>query len=344
MAVYTMIDEEALHHLLRGYDIGQAVTCQGITEGVENSNYKLTTTTGDFILTIYEKRVSPKDLPFFMGLMTHLSQTGYPCPTPIADKKQCVLQTHANKPLAIVSFLQGQSHPTPTPSHCYQAGAVLARLHLAAADFTGGKNNLRVNALGQSAWQGLFETCHATAKTLTDNFKALDLKQTLATIDADWPQSLPKGIIHADLFPDNVLFADSDNNRDNIKISGVIDFYFACYDFLAYDLAIMINAWCFDTPDALNREKSAALIDGYTSQRQLTTGEWEALPLLVRGAAMRFFLTRLYDWEHTPKDAQVKRLDPLDYWQRLLVHSEITHASQFRPTNAMPDKKPNRHA
>ena len=337
MAVYTMIEEEALHNLLLGYDIGQAVTCHGITEGVENSNYKLTTTTGDFILTIYEKRVAPNDLPFFMGLMTHLSQAGYPCPTPIADKNQCVLQTHADKPLAIVSFLQGQSHATPTPHHCYQAGAVLARLHLAAADFTDGKNamTMRRNALGQSAWQGLFETCYDTAKTLTDDFKQLDLKQVLATIDKEWPQELPqelpKGIIHADLFPDNVLFADNDN--DNIKISGVIDFYFACYDFLAYDLAIMLNAWCFDTPDTLNHKKSSALIDGYVSQRQLSDGEWEALPLLVRGAAMRFFLTRLYDWEHTPADAQVKRLDPLDYWQRLLVHSGIGDASQFRPTN-----------
>lgn len=326
MAVYTMIEEEALQTLLLGYDIGQAVACRGITEGVENSNYKLTTTTGDFILTIYEKRVAPKDLPFFMGLMTHLSQTGYPCPTPIADKNQCVLQTHADKPLAIVSFLQGQSYATPTPRHCYQAGAVLAQLHLAAADFTGGKNTMRMNALGQAAWQGLFETC---TNTLTDDFKQLDLTQLLATIDKDWPQNLPKGIIHADLFPDNVLFAA--NNSDNIKISGVIDFYFACYDFLAYDLAIMINAWCFDTPDVLNREKSSALIDGYISQRQLTDGEWKALPLLVRGAAVRFFLTRLYDWEHTPADAQVKRLDPLDYWQRLLVHNNITDASQFRP-------------
>ena len=320
MAVYTAISQTDLARLLAGYDIGEAVACVGITEGVENSNYKLTTSKGEFILTIYEKRVAAEDLPFFIGLMTHLAAAGYPCPKPIANRQHQVLQTHASKPLAIVSFLPGRSHATPTIPQCYNAGAVLAWLHLAAEDFP----MQRANALGQAAWGELFAKCREG--TSVNTFRGLDIGETLASIASHWPQNtdLPHGIIHADLFADNVLFADDDT------ISGVIDFYFACRDMLAYDLAIMLNAWCFDSPETLNREKSSALIAGYCARRQLTPAEWEALPLLAKGAAMRFFLTRLYDWDNTPDDAQVQRHDPMAYWQRLLVHEGITHPDQLR--------------
>ena len=314
MAVYTPMAEDDLARLLTGYDIGQAVALDGITEGVENTNYKLTTNRGEFILTIYEKRVDAADLPFFMDLMAHLSAGGYPCPTPIADKKGQVLQRHANKPLAIVSFLPGISHLIPSASQCYAAGAVLARLHLAAADLP--LQLQRKNALGQAAWQPLFDRCRQSA----DRFIAgssQTLAQWLGEIGDAWPKDLPTGVVHADLFPDNVLFT-------NGAITGVIDFYFACQDYFAYDLAVMLNAWCFDRPQDFNKEKSAALINGYASHRPLTKFESAALPILAKGAAMRFFLTRLYDWDNTPADAQVRRHDPMDYWHRLNAYTHIS--------------------
>ena len=317
MAVYTVITDAMIDQLLAGYDIGQRRQLTGITQGVENTNYRLETTKGDYILTIYERRVTPAELPFFIGLKGHLAAKHFPCPSPVADKTGQILQTIKDKPMAIVTFLQGASITIPNEQHCRKAGEVLATLHLQAADFT----IKRPNALSQHAWRPLFaDTGKATDQLETG--LTLTVDHWLSRIEAEWPKDLPSGVIHADLFPDNILFSGD-------EISGVIDFYFACQDWFAYDLAIMINAWCFDNQKAFQREHAAALFAGYTSLRPLNQAEYVSLPVLARGAAMRFFLTRLYDWINTPADAQVQPHNPVDYLDRLRFFDAITTTEQM---------------
>ena len=310
MAVYTQIDDETIDALLAQYAIGKRRALTGITQGVENTNYRLETDLendrgGRYILTIYEKRVKEADLPFFLGLKHHLAAKGYPCPSPIADRDGQILQKIQGKPMAIVSFLDGTDSPAPTTEQCEKAGAILARLHLDAKDFT----IPRPNALGQHAWAGLFNACGDAANHLENGLGA-QIQKWLDDIQNAWRHDLPQGVIHADLFPDNVLFS-------NHNISGVIDFYFACQDMLAYDVAITINAWCFDDKMRFCPDRYKAMLKGYTDLRPLTKTEQNALPILAKGAAMRFFLTRLYDWINTPEDAQVQPHDPKDYLARL---------------------------
>ena len=310
MAVYTQIDDEMIDALLAQYAIGKRRALTGITQGVENTNYRLETDLendrgGRYILTIYEKRVKAEDLPFFLGLKHHLAAKGYPCPSPIADRDGQILQKIQGKPMAIVSFLDGTDSPAPTTEQCQKAGAILARLHLDAKDFT----IPRPNALGQHAWAGLFNACGDAANHLEKGLGA-QIQKWLEDIQNAWRQDLPQGVIHADLFPDNVLFTGH-------EISGVIDFYFACQDMYAYDVAITINAWCFDDKMSFCHDRYKAMLKGYTDLRPLTKTEQNALPILAKGAAMRFFLTRLYDWINTPADAQVKPHDPQDYLARL---------------------------
>ena len=310
MAVYTQIDDETIDALLAQYAIGKRRALTGITQGVENTNYRLETDLendreGIYILTIYEKRVKEADLPFFLGLKKHLAAKGYPCPSPIADREGKILQKIQGKPMAIVSFLDGTDSPAPTTEQCEKAGAILARLHLDAKDFT----IPRPNALGQHAWAGLFNACGDAANHLENGLGA-QIQKWLDDIQNAWRHDLPQGVIHADLFPDNVLFS-------NHEISGVIDFYFACQDMYAYDVAITINAWCFDDKMRFCHDRYKAMLKGYTDLRPLNDAEQNALPILAKGAAMRFFLTRLYDWINTPADAQVKPHDPQDYLARL---------------------------
>ena len=310
MAVYTQIDDEMIDDLLAGYAIGKRRALTGITQGVENTNYRLETDLendrgGRYILTIYEKRVDAADLPFFLGLKKHLAAKGYPCPSPIADREGKILQKIQGKPMAIVSFLDGTDSPAPTTEQCEKAGAILARLHLDAKDFT----IPRPNALGQHAWAGLFNACGDAANRLEKGLGA-QIQKWLDDIQNAWRGDLPQGVIHADLFPDNVLFS-------NHEISGVIDFYFACQDMYAYDVAITINAWCFDDKMSFCPDRYKAMLKGYTDLRPLTKTEETALPILAKGAAMRFFLTRLYDWINTPAGAQVQPHDPQDYLARL---------------------------
>jgi len=308
MAVYTEVSDDALDAYLDDYDIGSLVAFRGIAEGVENSNFSLRTTAGDFILTLYEKRVDPVDLPWFLGLMRHLAARGLSCPLPVAGRDGAALRTLCGRHAAITTFLPGVWPRRVRPDHCRPLGEALARLHLAGADFA----PVRANALGPQAWPTLLEKCRARAGEVQPGLAA-DLDAALADLLAAWPQHLPRGHIHADLFPDNVFFLDG-------HLSGLIDFYFACTDVLAYDVAVCLNAWCFEPDFAFNATKGRALLAGYDSVRPLSEAERSALPILAQGAALRFLLTRLYDWLNTPPGAFVTRKDPLDYLRRLRFH------------------------
>jgi len=312
MAVYTRVDENDLTNFLNTYDIGEATSFSGITEGVENSNYRLTTTKGAYILTLYEKRVRTEDLPFFIGLMAHMAKAGITCPEPVADRDGQVLKELNGKAAAIVTFLSGTWNASPSAARCRAAGTTLARMHLAGGNFS----LKRQNALNASAWPLLLQSAGRDAVNSLRQGLFDEARSRLDTILTNWPDNLPRGVLHADLFPDNVLFVGD-------EVTGVIDFYFACNDMLAYDLAIMLNAWCFETDGSFNITKSRQLIDGYQSIRPLSDGEIASIPVLCRGSAMRFFLTRLYDWIHTPPDAQVRPHDPMAYWKRLNFHEQV---------------------
>jgi homoserine kinase type II len=308
MAVYTDLSDEELAGLLARYDLGAARAFKGIAEGVENSNFYLETDSGRHILTIYEKRVNASDLPFFFAVMEQAARAGVPCPDPAHGRDGEVIQSVRGKPCAIISFLQGVSPRRPSAAQCRAVGAALARLHLALA----GLEIERANALGAAAWPGLAAGREADMEALEPGSAAL-VAQDLAALRA-WPADLPRGPIHADLFPDNVLFLGD-------AVSGLIDFYFACTDLLAYDLAIMLNAWCFEpNMREFDLVRGRALIAGYESVRGLSEPERAALPLLARGAALRFFLTRLIDWFGTPDGALVRRKDPREYLSRLAFH------------------------
>ncbi len=309
MAVYTHIDDEELAALLERYDIGDLRSFSGIAEGVENSNYIVRTTTAPYILTLYEKRVNEVDLPFFIGLMEHLSAKGLRCPVPVRDKSGNVLQTCAGRAAALVSFLDGASFQYPDRHKCAALGAELADFHLKAADFT----VMRENALGPENWGPLLASIKGDIPDLPH-----DIRQTtashLASILEHWPENLPRGFIHADLFPNNALFVKD-------QLTGIIDFYFGCYDILAYDLAVVLNSWCFNADGSFNLTKSSSLLAAYQEHRPLSIDEKLALPILCRGAALRFFLTRLFDWINTPKTALVEPLNPMEYYTKLRFHT-----------------------
>ena len=308
MAVYTEVTDEALAAFLTEYAIGDMVAFRGIAEGVENSNYSLKTTAGDFILTLYEKRVDPAALPWFLGLMAHLATRGIVCPQPVRARDGEALRVLAGKHAAITTFLPGVWPRRPRVEHCGPVGGALAALHLAGADYA----PRRANALGAHGWRPLLERSRARADEVQPGMMA-ELDTALTDILADWPADLPLGHIHADLFPDNVFFLDR-------KLSGLIDFYFAATDSLAYDVAVCLNAWCFETDFSFNVTKGRALLSGYEAVRPLSAAEKAALPVLCRGAAIRFLLTRLYDWLNTPDGALVTRKDPMEYVRRLRFH------------------------
>ena len=315
MAVYTEVSAEDLETFLAAYDIGEALVFKGIAEGVENSNYFLRTTRGAFILTLYEKRVREDDLPFFLGLLEHLAKRGLPCSKPVRGRDGEIYRVLKHRPAAILTFLDGVSFAHPTPAHCRLAGRALAQLHRAGADFT----LQRKNALGPEGWRKLARDCAPDADTVMNGMSAL-IASELDFVGKAWPQGLPQGVIHADLFPDNVLFVEN-------RLSGLIDFYFACNDALTYDLAVMLNAWCFDEGTAFDIAKSRALIAGYQELRPLEAVERAALPALARGAALRFLLTRTYDWLHHDSHALVRPKDPRAFAQHLRFHRN-THGPE----------------
>ncbi len=308
MAVYTEVSDEALAAFLNEYDLGSAVAFRGIAEGVENSNYQLRTTAGDFILTLYERRVDPAELPWFLGLMQHLAGAGILCPLPVRGRDGESLRMIAGRPACITTFLTGVWPRRVRPEHCAPLGAALAGLHLVGA----GYRPTRPNALGPAGWQPLLQRCLPRADQVQPGL-GRELEAALASILARWPDSLPTGHIHADLFPDNVFFLDG-------RISGLIDFYFAATDVLAYDVAVCLNAWCFEPDFQFNVTKARALLRAYSAGRDLSREEREALPVLCQGAAIRFLLTRLFDWVNTPDGALVTRKDPMEYLRRLRLH------------------------
>ncbi len=317
MAVYTDVSGEDLDAFIARYDIGSVLAFKGIAEGVENSNYLLHTEAGYYILTLYEKRVDPDDLPFFLGLMDHLSVRGISCPTPLKTVNGDTLGTLSNRPAAIVTFLEGISVRRPKPEHCSALGEALGRMHLAGVDFP----MYRPNALSIEGWPPLFAAAKPRADEV-ENGLAEELEGELDHIAAYWPGELPRGVIHADLFPDNVFFLKS-------AVSGLIDFYFACSDMLAYDVAICLNAWCFEADMSFNVTKAKALLSGYSRVRRLEPAEYDALPLLARGACLRFLLTRLNDWLNVPEDALVTPHDPKEYLRKLRFHRSVDSARAY---------------
>ena len=317
MAVYTNVSADEIASFIAEYDVGDVVSFKGIAEGVENSNFLLSTTKGNYILTLYEKRVNPKDLPFFLGLMNHLAQKGINCATPIADRNGNNLKELCGRPTALISFLDGLSVSRPNVQNCAHLGKALAQMHLAVSDFT----ITRKNDLSIEGWEKLAASCEMRADECSVGLGDI-IHSEMAMLKENWPSNLPTGIIHADLFPDNVFFL-------NGKLSGLIDYYFACSDMLAYDIAICINSWCFNSDHSLNIAKASALIKGYNEERQLSPAELNALPLLCRGAALRFMLTRLYDWLNRVEGALVKTKDPLEYLSMLKYHQNIKTVTEF---------------
>src|SRR6516165_9459990 len=308
MAVYTDVAADELADFLSRYDIGELLSYKGIAEGVENSNFLLQTSKGAFILTLYEKRVAAGDLPFFLNLMEHLAARGLTCPQPVRSRSGEALGRLAKRPAAIVTFLDGVWIRRPSPAHCAAVGTALAELHLAGADFA----MTRRNGLSVEGWRPLFEAAAARADTVASGLRDT-IAAELARLERDWPRHLPQGVIHADLFPDNVFFIGD-------RLSGLIDFYFACTDALAYDVAVCLNAWCFEPDLSYNMTKGRALLHGYMRKRPLSAPETAALPMLCRGAALRFLLTRLVDWLSVPPGALVRPKDPLEYYRKLRFH------------------------
>jgi homoserine kinase type II len=311
MAVYTDIENDELNAFIAEYDVGNVVAYKGIAEGVENSNYLVQTEQDNFILTLYEKRVNPDDLPFFLGLLDHLAEKDFPCPTPVHGRDGLVLRHLAGRPAAMVSFLKGVWHRKPRTVHCADVGRAMARLALAGQDYEA----KRTNALTLPNWRPLFESCDGRADSVAAGLNN-EIEQELDRLEDAWPTDLPTGVIHADMFPDNVFFLG-----DNL--SGVIDFYFACNDFLAYEIAVCLNAWCFEADRQFNVTKARHMLQAYQQIRPLSQDEMLALPILARGAALRFLLTRLYDWLNTPAGALVRPHDPLQFRDYLRFHKGI---------------------
>ena len=317
MAVYTDVTADDLNEFLTGYELGELRSYKGIAEGVENSNFLLHTTAGSFILTLYEKRVAEKDLPFFLALMEHLAARGITCPQPVKNKEGGVLGKLAGRPAALVTFLDGVWIRRPNAGHCAAVGEALAGLHLAGADF----EMKRANALSIDGWRPLYEHAGARGDSVRPGL-CNEIVKELDTLEKSWPRDLPAGVIHADLFPDNVFFLGD-------RLSGLIDFYFACTDTLAFDVAICLNAWCFEPDHSYNVTKGRALLKSYAKVRALQAAERAALPVLARGAAMRFLLTRLVDWLAVPDGALVKSKDPLEYFRKLRFHQSVKSVGDY---------------
>ena len=320
MAVYTEIDGDTLAQFAAQYPLAQIDELKGITAGVQNSNFLLATADAKYILTVYESSangVAADDLPFFLGLMLHLSAQGLSCPVPLARKDGGLISTVKDKPAALVSFLEGRSVKTPRPEHCRALGAAMAQMHLAGDGF----ELHRPNNHGLTNWQTLFERCRSRADEVSPDLTRA-MERELIRLKENWPDNLPAGIIHADLFPDNVFFMQGD-------VSGLIDFYFACNDFYAYDLAIALNAWCFEADATFNVTKARALLSGYQNVRPLAPEEIDAVPILGAGAAMRFLTTRLFDWLNQVDGAQVEPKNPNDFLRRLRFHRSATRPADY---------------
>jgi homoserine kinase type II len=318
MAVYTDVAADELAAYLSQYDLGDLLSYKGIAEGVENSNFLLHTSKGAFILTLYEKRVARGDLPFFLGLMTHLAKHGINCPQPVENRQGEALGELAGRPAAIITFLEGIWPRKPNATHCAGVGQALAKMHLAGADFA----MTRENALSVAGWRPLFDAAASRANDVQPGLREFLGTELDYLASGVWPSNLPQGVIHADLFPDNVFFLGD-------KLSGIIDFTFACNDILAYDVAVCLNAWCFEADHSFNVTKARAFLSAYGRERKLSDDEQNALPLLARGAAIRFLLTRLVDWLNVPPGALVRPKDPLEYVRKLRFHQSVKSVRDY---------------
>lgn len=312
MAVYTEVTDDDLESFIADYDIGEVLACKGIAEGVENSNFFLQTQKDSFILTLYEKRVNEDDLPFFLELMEHLADGGISCPLPVNGRDGQSLRRLSGRPAALFTFLEGMWPRKIQPYHCAELGKAMAQFHVAGLDY----GRARANNLTVGNWRPLLESCDGRGDEVKPGLTAL-LERELDFLEANWPKDLPRGVIHADMFPDNVFYRGE-------SLSGIIDFYFACTDFLVYDLAICLNAWCFERDGSFNMTKAKLMLGHYRKERALSKAEIDALPVLARGAAMRFLLTRLYDWINHPEGAFVKPKDPMEYLRYLTFHQSVT--------------------
>lgn len=317
MAVYTELNADTLAALIGAYDVGELVSAKGIAEGVSNSNWLIETTGRDgtggrFILTMYERRIDLDELPFFLGLLDHLSARGCPVPRTIHDRAGAAYRWIDKKAVALIEFLPGISVDHPSPAQAHAVGAALAGVHLAAADF----GESRPQTLGLAAWRSTAAECTLAGMENIAQGLGETVFAELDYLDVHWPQGLPSGVSHCDLFPDNVLMLGE-------RVTGLIDFYFAASDAFAYDLAVTHAAWCFaDGEQSLRLDIAEALVAGYQTVRALSAAEIAALPILARGAAMRFLTSRAFDWIHTPADALVTRKDPLDFTRRLACYRQ----------------------
>lgn len=317
MAVYTDVTEGELEAFLKDYSVGDLLSYKGIAEGTENSNFLLHASSGSYILTLYEKRVDKADLPFFLGLMDHLAKKGVSCPLPVHRNDGEIVGTLAGRPAALITFLEGMWMRRPTVQHCREVGTALAGLHIAGMDFP----LSRANSLDITGWRKLWDGARDRADEVEPGLAA-EVDADFAKFTQGWPKDLPAGVIHADLFPDNVFFLGN-------RLSGLIDFYFACNDFYAYDLATCLNAWCFEKDYSFNLTKGSALLSAYQAVRPLSEAEREAFPMLAHGSALRFMLTRLYDWLTIPDGGLVQKRDPMEYIRRVRFHRQIVSASEY---------------
>ena len=320
MAVYTKLSENNLKDFFSKYNLGKLLKFQGIQEGIENSNYFVKTDSGKFILTVYEKRVEEKDLPFFMGLMKNIFNENFPSPEPIINKNGNYITEIFGKKAAVVSFLEGTSKKNLTPGNCHEVGIYTAKLHM----ITKNLNIKRTNRLSVNSWRLIYRKIQRDCSKIYPDLTKI-IERNLEIIEDKWPKNIPRGIIHADLFPDNIFFKGN-------KLTGIIDFYFSCYDFYALEIAICLNALCFEGKNenlSFNVTKAKKFIDGYSSIRKLTEEEKESLKILCHGAAMRFLLTRVFDYLNLTEDALVKIKDPVEYLKRLEFHNSVKNYQDY---------------
>ena len=320
MAVYTKFNQSKIEQILSNYNLGKLDLFKGIEEGIENTNYLLSIEKKKFILTIYEKRVKSEDLPFFSHLMSSLNKSNFKCPAPIINKQNKTITDFEGKKLMIVSFLEGKAKQNLSPLNCKSVGIEVAKMHEITKDF----KSKRENDLSIKSWRGLFDSVKDKCSKIHKDLPKL-IDENLRDVEENWPKKLPRGIIHADLFHDNIFFIKD-------KFSGIIDFYFSCEDFLAFEIAICFNALCFDGLKenlSFNVTKAKNFIDGYTSIRKLSEEEKNNIKVLSQGAALRFLLTRVFDALNTVEGAIVKIKDPVEYLKRLEFHKNSKNFEDY---------------
>ena len=320
MAVYTKIDQSEIISITKKFKLNKIIKFQGIKKGIENTNYLLKTKKNKYILTIFEKRVKKKDLPFFMKLMDKLNSYNISCPKPLKNKNGKYLTLIKKKTACIVTFVNGQDKKTLNIQNCYKIGKNIAKLHRTSKKIKlFRKNSMSINSLDP-----LLKSIKFKSKNISPNLQSV-LTQSLNKIKKDWPKKLPKGIIHGDLFIDNIFFKKN-------KFAGFIDFYFSCTDYFMYELAICVNALCFDKKNnkfIINNKKIKSLIKGYESVKKISLKEKNSLNILCRGAALRYLLTRVYDYFNTPKNALIKIKDPREYFQKLIIHNNLNSYQNY---------------